>query len=368
MTRPMRVLASPARQGPDGNPYIDQLNDALRAEGFEVTQLTRRALLDRPDVVHVHWPEALVRWEQPAPVAGLDMIKVLGGLWVARRRGARLVWTGHNLGPHDAVRPRMMALFLGTFATMTDVVVSLSRPAGDALRERHPRLRRTPVVVIPHGHYRNAYDVAPPRRQAHRRLGTPADLPVFLLMGQIRAYKGVPALVRAFESGFVGRARLLVAGSAADPALERELVELARDGAGTLLRLGRVPQQEVPVLHGAADVVVLPYSSGSTLNSGAAILALSLGRPVVVPDSAAMRDLAQLVGPGWVHTFAGTSADALATAERALTTPRSARPDLSELEWTAVGPATARLFRGLVPDAGISGAGRLRRPRTAEPS
>jgi len=106
----------------------------------------------------------------------------------------------------------------------------------------------------------------------------------------------------------------------------------------------------------------------ATAGALAAILALSLGRPVVVPDSAAMRDLAQLVGPGWVHTFAGTSADALATAERALTTPRSARPDLSELEWTAVGPATARLFRGLVPDAGISGAGRLRRPRTAEPS
>jgi glycosyltransferase involved in cell wall biosynthesis len=347
MTRPLRVLASPARQARDGNPYIDQLNDALRGHGFEIEPLTRRALLERPDVVHVHWPEALVRWERPAAVAVLDVAKVLGGLWLARRRGTRVVWTGHNLGPHEPVRPLLMAVFLRGFGASTDVVVSLSESASVALRERFEWLSGRPVVVIPHGHYRDVYDAPPSREVARGRIGISSELPVFLLMGQLRRYKRVPELVRAFEAGFAGRAHLLVAGAANEPGLARELTEQADLGAGTTLRLGRVPEAEVPVLHGAADVVVLPYASGSTLNSGAAILALSLGRPVVVPDSGAMRELGELVGPGWVHTFRGAPVDALSVAYQALSSDRPAPPDLTDLEWSSVGGATARLFSQL---------------------
>lgn len=362
MTRPLRMLASPARLGADGNPYVDQLNQALRDRGFDVAPVSRRALVGRHDLVHVHWPEALVRWERGGPMVTLDVVKVLGALWVARLRGARLAWTGHNLGPHEDAHPRLSAAYFRAFGAMTDLVLSLSDSGVEALQQEHPWLKRRRVAVVPHGHYRDVYGAPLPAAEARRTLGLPAAEPVFLLMGQIRAYKRVPELIRAFEASRSGGAQLLIAGSIADPALAAEVTTLAATGSGTVLRAGRVPAEEVATLHSAADVVVLPYATTSTLNSGAAILALSLGRPVVVPDSGTMHELAAMVGPGWVHPCQGGPEEALRTAARAVHADRAEVPDLSALEWSRVGDMTASAFRELLTAAPARGRSRRLRP------
>ena len=51
---------------------------------------------------------------------------------------------------------------------------------------------------------------------------------------------------------------------------------------------GYVPHDDVPLYFAAADVVVLPFRKVTT--SGSALLALSLGRPVVAPRLGALRD------------------------------------------------------------------------------
>ena len=54
-------------------------------------------------------------------------------------------------------------------------------------------------------------------------------------------------------------------------------------------------------LFAAADVVVLPYLDIS--NSGVAMLALSLQRPVIGPSKGAFPELQAQVGTTWVRTF-----------------------------------------------------------------
>ena len=83
--------------------------------------------------------------------------------------------------------------------------------------------------------------------------------------------------------------------------------------------------------------MVLPYRQMH--NSGAALAALSLDRPVLVPANPINADLAAEVGPGWVHTFAGDlTSEALRAGLQALdTVPRSAAPDLSRREWADTG-------------------------------
>ncbi len=49
--------------------------------------------------------------------------------------------------------------------------------------------------------------------------------------------------------------------------------------------------------------MVLPYREMH--NSGAALTALSLNRPVLVPDNEVNRELAEEVGPGWVFRYDG---------------------------------------------------------------
>src|SRR5690606_29902058 len=81
-----------------------------------------------------------------------------------------------------------------------------------------------------------------------------------------------------------------------------------------------------------AELVVLPYRFMH--NSGGTLAALSLDRPVLVPDNAVNRLLAEEIGPGWVHLFSGElTAEALLTALRRAREPRSERPRLTGRDW-----------------------------------
>lgn len=345
-TEPIRLLASPGTAGADGNPYIDLLLRGVGEQGVEVAAFDRRRLLEARGVVHVHWPAALVRWDR-SPRAVADVAKVLLGIALARRRGARLVWTGHDLEPHELRRPVLYRLYFAAFSRMIDLWISLT-PAGAAeLRRRYPVLARRPMRVIPHGSYRTAYDRPETRAGADEALGLPPARRSYLLLGQLRPYKNALPLLRAFAADADPDARLLVAGEVRGDA---RLADALRDAApaGAVLRLERVPGAEIPAWHAAADVVVLPYDARSALNSGALLLALSLDTPVVVADSPVNRELRREVGEEWVHLFEGDAGQALALAKRVAGTRRTGRPDLSAFEWPAITRATAEAYRDLM--------------------
>lgn len=350
--QPLRVLASPSATGIDGNPYIDLLYRDMLAAGADVQAFDRRALLHRPQVVHVHWPAALVRWEA-LPQAVADAVKVLGGLWVARRRGARLVWTGHDLEPHEVRRPRLHRWYFTLFTRMVDLWISLTPAGAVQLRQRYPLLAERPVRVIAHGSYRDAYPAPTSRSDAEALLGlVGASGPTFLLLGQIRRYKNALPLLRAFAAAPQAGERLLVAGEVrGDDRLGDELGAAAAGHPEVVLRLEKVRDPLVAAWHAAADVVVLPYDPRSALNSGALMLALSFDTPVVVADTPINRELREAVGQDWVHLFIGGAEDALALARRVAEAPRSGRPELSAFEWPGIVSATVDAYRA-------AGAGR----------
>jgi glycosyltransferase involved in cell wall biosynthesis len=169
-------------------------------------------------------------------------------------------------------------------------------------------------------------------------------VPTLLLLGQIRRYKNVPELVAAFLASGARGAHLAVVGEVrGDPTLATEIDALAASPAVTA-RLERVPTPDVPVWHAAADVVVLPYSLATTLHSGAALLALSMGTPVVVPDTGTMRELQAVAGPDWVRTFTGGPAGALSAALDVAGRERGPL-DLGALDWPHLGRLTAAAYR-----------------------
>ena len=69
----------------------------------------------------------------------------------------------------------------------------------------------------------------------------------------------------------------------------RACARLPKVGARVTLRLNYIPQEEMTQLLAAADVVVLPFRRITT--SGSAVLALSHGRPLIVPNLATLADL-----------------------------------------------------------------------------
>ena len=341
----MNVLAWPAFENKTGNPYTRLLYEAMEAEtDAQVEDITLwRALTESHDIWHVHWPDDFLSYPS-LPKAMTYVAAELALFAWARARGARLVWTVHDLGPHESPHPGLERVFWRLFLPMVDGVLTLSEVAAQKALQRFPTLRSVPRAVVPHGHYRPAYPDPVPRPEARRALGVPPQARLVAYVGRVRPYKNVGRLLRAFRGWDDDTARLLVAGNPVSETLRDEILSGAAGDDRIRTDLRFIEPEELTTVLGAADLVVLPY--GHILQSGTALLALSFDRPVLVPSRGAMGELQAEVGAAWVRTYEGTlTADALAAAmEWANAAHRPARAPLGDRAWPRLARQTEQLY------------------------
>jgi beta-1,4-mannosyltransferase len=343
MAEPLTALALPAFSNRERNPYNALLYGAVLGRGVDVREYSSGAALrGRPGIVHVHWPESHLNhrhWVR----ASTRSARRLAELAVARRRGARLVWTVHNLGSHEHRYARTEAWFWRAFVPMVDGWVALSGSGAEAAIDRWPALADVPHTVAPHGHYRGAYPDSVTAERARDALGWGGDAPTAGFVGRIKRYKGVAELIDAFSGIDDPDARLLVAGRVETDDLAIDLrARAARDGRITL-REGVVSDDQLQVVLRACDLVVAPFVD--VLNSGSVLLALSFDRAVLVPAIGAMPSLAADIDGGWVQTY-----DPPLTAERlreAIATARTltGAPDLGRFDWDVAAARHVELYR-----------------------
>ena len=167
------------------------------------------------------------------------------------------------------------------------------------------------------------FRVLPPRDEARRRLGLPADTPVVLYVGFSTPRKGVEYLAEAMAT-LAPSTRLVMAGCWEAGYQERFLAALGQARTRTLV-LGYVPDCEMPFCYAAADVLVLP-----SLLEGLGIPpieAMAAGLPVVVSAGGASEEV--VAGAG-LTVPAGDSAS-LASALAQVLGDRDLRARLGQL-------------------------------------
>jgi glycosyltransferase involved in cell wall biosynthesis len=340
MPVPLRVLQSFPAPRPTTNPYLVQLARTLRAvPGVEVRTFSwGTALCGRYDVVHLHWPEILASGRTPArTLLRRVLLVLLVTRWTVFRTPVVRTW--HNLRPQES-GDRVRALLLRWIDRLTRV--------GIRLNDETPVPPGTTAVTIPHGHYRDWF-------ADHPRVGAHAGWAAFV--GLIRPYKDAPGLLRAFAgtAGSLPEARLEVAGQPASEELAEELRALAGDDPRVHLELRFLDDAELVRTVSGAQVVVLPYAEMH--NSGAALMALSLDRPVLVPDNPVNERLAEEVGPWWVRRYRGELTAAVLQEELGRTDAAVPdRPDLGRREWDLAGEEHVRAYRLALRRPGRPGA------------
>ncbi len=326
--RPLHVMESFRRPRPTTNPYIVMLGERLAAtEGLEVATFGwRHALTARVDVFHLHWPEVLLRGTSPLKSLARQVL-TLAAVVRMRLSGTAFVRTVHNLElPSDLSRRERW--ILGLLERWTDLRIVLNSttpvPEGSAW------------ALIPHGHYRDWFEQYPHAEAVEGRLG---------YAGLIRRYKGVEELIAAFQETSDPSISLTVAGKPSSSDLRDAVDAASQEDRRIRTILHFLDDAELVEVLSSSQVVVLPYLFMH--NSGGVLAALSVDRPVLVPDNEVNRALAAEVGEGWVLTFAPPLASShLESAIRAVASaPRLDRPDLSAREWSYAGPAHRDAFR-----------------------
>lgn len=352
----VRVLTTKGTDEVSANPYVAILANH-NAELMDVREFGwRQAFFGDHDVVHLHWPEAVIRsrsgWKQFGKTALLRLLIV-----VDRLRHRAHVSTIHNIDTHEkgsAFERAALRAWLDSCQRRIYLTRAGMREAGD---DRG--------VVIPHGDY--AESVARFRPEAARE-PTEAGVGRVLLFGMLRRYKGVERLIEEFARIDQGLGlELLVAGKAIDEDYERQLTELATSAPAVTVRADRfLDHDELIETVTRSELVILPYER--MYNSGAALMALTLHRPVAATGSPSLLELADEFGAGWVQPLpTPLTAEAIVAAVTALRehNPGGA-PDWSAREWPAIAAAHREAYLGAVRAA--RGRGRPPRHPVSDPS
>ncbi|HVM12352.1 MAG TPA: glycosyltransferase, partial [Actinomycetota bacterium] len=237
--------------------------------------------------------------------------------------GGDLVWSVHNVLPHDTERPELEAALQQGIVDRATIIHVLSERTPDIAREWFT-IPPEKVLHVPHQSYAGAYLETVSREDARWQLGIGPDEVVYALLGAIKPYKGTDRLLDAFDvlsSGDPGRRRLIVAGMPDQGgAVDRVLARCERHPF-VLLHATTIPADDMQLYLRAADIVVLPYLR--SLNSGVLMLALTFGVPVVAP---AAGSIPEILTPEVGRTFDPESADSLLealTAADALRSPEA---------------------------------------------
>jgi beta-1,4-mannosyltransferase len=325
------------------NPYVRLLQEALSDAGIACSTVDglspRLASLwsGTVDVLHLHWLELLYASPRLSRRVRLLSAVLLGLVW-AKAGGCKVVYTVHNLNPHEQAFSLLDRIAHRTLFTLADALHVHDEDA--ALEVKRNCGRRGGVYVIPHGSYVGAYPNDCTREEARERLGLPNSSFVYLFLGQIRRYKGIDDLVDAFGRLGDAESRLVIAGNVHDPEYGADLIRLTQGRAGIHTWFKYVADDQLQYFMSASDVYVLPYRDVTT--SGAAALGLSFGKPIVAPALSGFR--------GWAANGRGILYDP-SEREGLLDALAEARHlDMAEAGERAFAWATAHTWQALAPD------------------
>ena len=345
----------------DSNPYQESLYDPMRTahpETVEVRYWSRRPwigvaqffplaawmALRGSRIAHVHWLAWDIRLRMPGRARLSRSLCLLGIRWL-ELLGFRLVWTVHNVLPHEPQTDDDLAV-VRSLARACSAVIVHSATVITALEAKGISTAQT--VVIPQGSYIGHYDAPPQRTEARMSLGLPTTGRIVLFFGLIRPYKGVTDLIETWSSSrFDGS--LLIAGMCPDVDLEAEIESLSAGDPSVVLRLGFAPDDAVPTYFAACDCVCLPFRALTT--SSSALVALSFARPLIAPRLGALQDLPDDVGYFYAPDSPHGLRDALtqffgddALAWRSDTALEYAKT----CSWPAIAEQTFELYRSVV--------------------
>ncbi|ASQ89790.1 hypothetical protein CHL67_01610 [Prosthecochloris sp. GSB1] len=270
------------------NPYQKLLYSSLadrfkiRIRGYKKELFNKnvlKACRDEFDVIHIHWLHAFMDISKDS---GAD--DLLGTLEYAKKLGYQIVYTAHNIISHDSDHFERELRFRRKAQSYYDYILV----HGEYAKKRVVKEIGAPsdkVYVLPHGSYEGYYPDFIDRNAAREILGIKESDFTFLFFGNIKEYKGVDELLKAYDLVRMKHAnvRLIIAGRVFDKKSEA-LIESACDNDKSIIyKPGFIEEKEAQNYFRACDITVLPYKK--ILTSGAALLSFSFHVPVIAPDS-----------------------------------------------------------------------------------
>jgi len=254
--------------------YTELLHDAINVAGFVPSKGVSDA-----KYIWLHWYENRVGNYS-------DFVDKVSTLKVWKQQGRKIIFHIHNRKPHEATSPNVSHALMTTLADSADHVTIMSSQTKDVLKDTwYYGDDFTHASQVPHPNYIGAYgELCDPKTLTNNTFK-------ILFFGLVRPYKGVEHLIEATRG--LKNIEVSIVGNPSNTEYAEKIKSLCANRPEIKLRLEYIPDDEIPSIFSEHHIVALPYNIESSLNSGAALLALSYARTVVGTNNGTLDDIHQ---------------------------------------------------------------------------
>lgn len=259
-------------------------------------------------VCHFHWLHDKTKNAETEEEANTAVAYWESLIRRIKENGHKIVWTVHNVMPHETVwveQDRQIHQMMADAADALHVMASDSA----TLTAPYYTLDERKMFVVPHPTYEGAQPDEISRAKARTQLQISEEEFVFLSFGAIMEYKGYDRLMAAYDQlrgKTATKSRLIIAGLPSDKGLVEQITAWGEGKPDVILDMTPVPHDKLQVYFRSADIAVCPYRR--TMNSGAAMMAITFDLPVLGSNSGGFLDI-ETSGCGF--TFESSSETAL---------------------------------------------------------
>jgi len=275
-----------------GNPYqylmIKGLNGEANLNVFSGIDdrffgILRTAILQKPTYIHFDWITSyyyrrslwMTLFNIPLFIIQILVVKYIFNI--------QMVWTLHNIQPHDAKHYKIHAFCRRFLAKQTSWIRLFSK--NSITRAQEALKVKCNFIICPEGSYVNYYKNTISTKKARLKLNIAENDFVYLYLGFIKPYKGIEELIEHFIKLNVENKKLIIAGSVSNVNYFNEIYTKNND----ILFVNRfIENDELQNFYKAADVLVLPFKKVE--NSGSVILAMSFKKTVIAPHMGVLID------------------------------------------------------------------------------
>ena len=291
----MRILLV---EKPSENGYIESLINAYKELGHEVYCGVYNFYHSNviPDIIHIHWPESLYKWNQVSTIDNKDSYELIKErLEWYKNNPTKIIHTIHNKKPHDGSNSKDIKIF-NLILSSADIVVhhcksSFNNYSNELLKNKNN-------IICPHGDYLIHYKKID-KKIARKRYNISNDKIVTLNFGAQKRYKNELIISESFNQVKNESRFLLVAGrfdyinnsSIADWFYKiRNKIRKHFYHSKRKYIYNQIPLEELPYIMACSDIAFLGQKEA--LNSGFISLAATYSIPLVIPDTGCFKESA----------------------------------------------------------------------------
>lgn len=340
------------------NPYLGLLKAAIEENGYAVILRDfphgifslNRTINREPGsaILHIHWINQLVGplfWSPSTTITQLKLLLLALDVLIARLRGRKVIWTIHNLVSHESPNPALELRARRILAKTCNRVILHSQSALRQVEHTFGFNLAQKASVIAHGNFLQQYPSSPAKSRAlHVKWQLDGSQIVLLMFGELRRYKGVSTVLRAFSSTKRPDLRLIIAGSCDDDELTREIKQSEAMDYRIKAALGFVENSDVAPLFSIADIAIISFERA--LTSGSVILAMSMGKALLLPEAARVFDVVTEDGAIFFDSQESLANKLLALQKRPLLEMGKCNSEVSKtFDWASIGGLVAATYQ-----------------------